>query len=71
MSAISRISQWPLVSLLGGIVCQCLSAGVLAVPDRLRRCILEPDHIMLPGNVNHAYPHSGIWMDGPTNQSPI
>lgn len=54
MSAIARIAQWPFVSLLSGIVCQCLSASVLAVPDRLWYCILEPDHIMLPGDVNHA-----------------
>lgn len=59
MSAIARIAQWSFVSFLGGIVCQCLSAGVLAVPDRLRCCILEPDHIMLPVKMStmHTYIH--------------
>lgn len=48
MGAISGVAKGPLALFLCGVVGECLSAGVLAIPDCLWSCVLEADHVVFP-----------------------
>lgn len=48
MSSIPRVGVWPLALLLDGLVCECLAAGMLTIPDCYRLAFGETNHIMFP-----------------------
>lgn len=48
MGAFGTVSDWSNTLLLNSVICERLTIGVLAIPERLRNSILESNHVVLP-----------------------
>ena len=48
MGAFGTVSDWSDTPLLNSVIGECLTIGMLAIPERLRLSILESNHVVLP-----------------------